>query len=500
MNRFDEVAIPMMVLALCLLPMGAFAEIESNKNSNSGSAQSVDGFTGGREASKVIEAEEVEDGATETETDGECGDADIALGESENEAERLFYLGLAYQYGDHGLNQDYGTAMRLYRKAAEAGSAEAMANIGCMYKHGIGVVSNSFRAAYWFTKAANAGDSFGIHQLAISKAFGIGVERDLAGAKYLLCSNTNYAPSAELLRVLVKEQDITSALALAVEVYDDRIASLECAHRYENKYLAEFDQCNAARYYGAYFYGKEFLVSSRSFSRREEDGLTSSRLRELVNTGIDTNINSIVELARAYANPNCMMQDLAFSEMLYYELLNELSIPDEVLRNELCNEYAALTNEMIAVSYILNQAMNGDVNSMADIGRRYLEGKGVSYNYSESIAWFKAAVEAQRQAAHGEQEDGFRSKALLFVKNNWQLAVWTVFGGTLGCLLYWMALLLIGKICDWWRRRNVKKGTCQARRINGSESDKSDLEDLKAVLSEYNDTRSPVDESIEEEK
>lgn len=500
MNRFDKIAVSVMVSALFVLPLVAVAESESAKNSNCINAQDVDDLTIGRESSRGVEAEEVGDGAPEGGAECQWENADIALGESTSEADRLFYLGLAYQDGDHGMNQDYGTAMRLYRKAAEAGSAEAMANIGCMYKYGMGVVSNSIRAAYWLTKAANAGDSFGSYQLAISKAFGIGVERDLSGAKYLLCSNTNYAPSAELLRTLVKEQDITSALALAVEVYDDRGAALECAQRYGNKYSAEFDQCNAARYYGAYFYGKEYIVSSRSFSRREEDGLTSSRLRELVNTGIDTNINSIVELARGYANPRCRMQDLALSEMLYHHLLNELSIPDEVLRNELGNEYAALTNEMIAASYILNQAMNGDVNSIVDIGRRYLEGKGVSYNYAESIAWFKAAVEAKQQAVHGVQEEGFWSKVSLFAKNNWRIAIGAVIGGALGWLLVWIAGMLIEKLRDWWRWRSDRKGTCEARSINASGRDQSDLEGINAALSEYDKGLSPLDEPIEEEK
>lgn len=499
MKNIKEVMVSLMAVVVCSLPSYGGAEGVTNQTPNCVNAQNEEMTATGKEPSCVNEAPEVESCVGESEFEGEG--EDVALGESVSEADRLFYLALAYQYGDHGLDQDYANAMRLYREAAVAGSTAAMVNIGFMYRYGNGVVSNSTRAVYWFKKAAEAGDPLGIHQLALSEAFGIGVERDLTAAKYLLLSNASYPPSTEWLRALVKDQDITSGLALAVEEHDDRIAALECAERYGNEYSAEFDLCNAARYYGAYFYGKDYIASSRQLLRRSEDGLSNSRLRELLEVSLNTNVQAIVELARAYANPNHRMQDLAFSEMLYSHLLKELNISDDVLRKELEKEYAALKSEMIAVVYIRNQAVNGDINSMADLGRRYLEGKGVSCHYSESIAWFRAAIEAQRQASHGVQEKRFWSKASLFVKNNWRMAVGAVIGGALGWLLFWLAGLFIRKISDWWRWRRIKMEIHEeidANPVEGSEIDEGSPD---VNLDEYDDPMpSPTVETSEDGK
>lgn len=493
MNNIKEVLL--MAIAVCSLPLCGSAEGVTNRISNCVNMHNEEMSAAGRELSNDNESQEIEYDVAEPEFENSGADSDIFLGEFDSEASRLFYLALAYEFGDHGLIRDYVKAMRLYRAAAAAGSAAAMANIGCMYRHGIGVDTNNTRAVFWFKKAADAGDPFGTHMLALSEAFGIGTERNLMVAKYRLLSNSGHAPSAEWLRTLVKDQDITTGFALAVEEHDERIAALECAERYGNEESVEFDLCMSARYYGAYFYGKDYIASSRPCSRRDEKGLSDSKMQELLQSDPATNFFAVAELARAYSNPDFRMQDLAFSEMLYYRLLNEMNLSDEVLRKELEEEYAALKSEMIAVVYIRNQALNGDINSMADLGRRYLEGKGVSYNYSESIAWFRAAIEAQRQATHGVQEQGFWSKASLFVKNNWRMAVGAVIGGALGWLLFWLAGLFIRKISDWWRWRRIKMEIHEEVNANPGEESEIDEGRPDVNLDEYDD---PMPSSAEE--
>ena len=353
-----------------------------------------------------------------------------------------------------------------------------------MYRYGIGVATNNARAVLWFKKADEAGDPLGTHLLALSEAFGNGTERNLMVAKYRLLSNSGYAPSAEWLRTIVKDQDITTGLALAVEEHDERIAALECAERYGNEESVEFDLCKAARYYGAYFYGKDYIVSTRPLSQRGENGLSKSELSELMDAGSTNNVNAVVELARAYSNPCCGMQDLAFSEIIYCHALNEIDIPDGPLRKELEEEYAALKSEMIAAVYVRDKAMNGDIDSMVDLGRRYLEGKGVSYNYHESIAWFRDAIEAQRQASHGVQEEGFWSKASLFVKNNWRMAVGLVIGGALGWMLFWLAGLLIKKTHDWRRLRKIEVDVIEEIDADSGEGSEFDAENPGAAMDE----------------
>jgi TPR repeat protein len=53
-------------------------------------------------------------------------------------AEAMFNKGYAYQYGQ-GVSKDYAQAVSWYRKAAEAGNAGGMNNLGYMYFNGLGV-------------------------------------------------------------------------------------------------------------------------------------------------------------------------------------------------------------------------------------------------------------------------------------------------------------------------------------------------------------------------
>jgi TPR repeat protein len=52
-----------------------------------------------------------------------------------------------------GLPQDYGEAVKWYRKAAELGHAEAQHNLGLMNEKGLGVPQDFVRAHMWFNLA-----------------------------------------------------------------------------------------------------------------------------------------------------------------------------------------------------------------------------------------------------------------------------------------------------------------------------------------------------------
>jgi len=56
-----------------------------------------------------------------------------------------------YQHGK-GVQQDYTTAAKWYRKAAEQGILNAQNNLGCMYYDGKGVPQDDAEAARWFFK------------------------------------------------------------------------------------------------------------------------------------------------------------------------------------------------------------------------------------------------------------------------------------------------------------------------------------------------------------
>ena len=56
--------------------------------------------------------------------------------------------------------RDYDTALRLYRSAADEGSARALSEIAGMYLLGKGVPQNNYEAIKWYRLAAERGDAW----------------------------------------------------------------------------------------------------------------------------------------------------------------------------------------------------------------------------------------------------------------------------------------------------------------------------------------------------
>ncbi|MBQ7064514.1 MAG: elongation factor Tu [Firmicutes bacterium] len=79
------------------------------------------------------------------------------------------------EYFDKG---DYEKSCELYRKAAEAGNAEAQNKLGFSYSKGKGVEKNTDEALNWYTKAAKKGYPAAQNNLGYYYYKGIGVEQD----------------------------------------------------------------------------------------------------------------------------------------------------------------------------------------------------------------------------------------------------------------------------------------------------------------------------------
>jgi hypothetical protein len=77
----------------------------------------------------------------------------------------------------HG-KKDYARSAELFRKAADAGEAEAMDALGLSYAKGEGVEKDPAAAVEWFKKAAALGDPSGMTDLGYSYQLGLGVARD----------------------------------------------------------------------------------------------------------------------------------------------------------------------------------------------------------------------------------------------------------------------------------------------------------------------------------
>jgi TPR repeat protein len=67
--------------------------------------------------------------------------------------------GVARNYGGIGVDRDFGKAREWYQKAADAGDKDAMYNLGLLYYYGIGVDRDFGKAREWHQKAADAGNA-----------------------------------------------------------------------------------------------------------------------------------------------------------------------------------------------------------------------------------------------------------------------------------------------------------------------------------------------------
>ncbi len=92
-----------------------------------------------------------------------------------------YNLGIMYKNG-WGVTQDYGAALRWYRKAAKQDYSTAQVNLGTMYKNGWGVTQNYAAALKWFRKAANQGEALAQMKLGLMYNDGLGVTQDYVQA------------------------------------------------------------------------------------------------------------------------------------------------------------------------------------------------------------------------------------------------------------------------------------------------------------------------------
>ncbi|HVT96536.1 MAG TPA: tetratricopeptide repeat protein, partial [Acidobacteriaceae bacterium] len=93
-------------------------------------------------------------------------------------------LGNDYMVG-HGVSKDEKQAAYWYEKAAEAGEPSAQKQIGFFYQAGIGVAADPVRAVHWYQLAAANGLVTARTNLGVAYLWGSGVRKDLSMAAQL---------------------------------------------------------------------------------------------------------------------------------------------------------------------------------------------------------------------------------------------------------------------------------------------------------------------------
>ena len=92
--------------------------------------------------------------------------------------------GVRAQNGNNNGQTKNKQSVSNYMKAAEAGDAEAMRDLGICYAYGEGVGQSYAEAVKWFRKAADLGDAAAMFSLGVCYAYGEGVgQSDAEAAK-----------------------------------------------------------------------------------------------------------------------------------------------------------------------------------------------------------------------------------------------------------------------------------------------------------------------------
>lgn len=89
-----------------------------------------------------------------------------------------YFMGLVYQAGK-GITEDDGTAAHWYEAAAKQGHGPSAYRLGYFYVHGYGVIQNYEKAAHWYREAALQDIAGAQHNLGRLYLHGFGVEKNL---------------------------------------------------------------------------------------------------------------------------------------------------------------------------------------------------------------------------------------------------------------------------------------------------------------------------------
>jgi TPR repeat protein len=99
------------------------------------------------------------------------------------DARAMYVLGLAYEHGKEGVDQNETDAVRMYRAAHAREYTEAANKLGEIYRMGIGVEQSYDSALIWYRTAADAGSADGMINVGLIYELGLEVPADSAAAR-----------------------------------------------------------------------------------------------------------------------------------------------------------------------------------------------------------------------------------------------------------------------------------------------------------------------------
>ena len=270
-----------------------------------------------------------------------------------------------------GGSKDESAAVTLYRKAAELGDAHVMTHVGWMLRDGRGVPKDLLEAAKWFRKAAGLEDKFGMHHLALLYTGESGFTRDDAQAMtwFSKAADLGYAPSMNYLGI-----GYARGLGVAKNLAEGLKWSRKAAD------LGDPD--------GMHSFGVMFADGS---GVPKDDTEAVKWFRKAADLG---NAGSMTWLGVMYADGRGVAKDDAEAVKWFRkaaELGNSWGMHN--LGVSFRDGRGVVKNSVEAEWWFRKAAEKGNTSSMIEIGSMYEKGNGVKVDLVKANKWYKLAAE-----------------------------------------------------------------------------------------------------------
>ncbi len=269
-----------------------------------------------------------------------------------------------YAEADRHYNaKEYAAALPIYRQAADAGHALAMAMVGWLYDQGLGVQMDNAEGMRWFRKASDAGNINAMTNLAHGYLNGSGVAKDYA----------------EALRWYRKAADGGNAGAMS-----------QVGYIYGNGFGVPTNYPEAMRWY---LKGAEAGAPTAMFNAglfyENGTGVKADRdqaivwYRKAAAAGNDGAKDALKRLNVDGAAPSISAPTKVDPAALYTRATERLNAKD----------YAA------AMPLYREAADAGNASAMSQVGYMFGNGLGVPVNYPEALRWYLKGAEGGESAA-----------------------------------------------------------------------------------------------------
>ena len=248
-----------------------------------------------------------------------------------------------YYYG-HGVEQNYETAFKWYKRSAENGNADSQNKLGYMYSKGEGTEQNFTEAVKWWKQAADQYEASAAFNLGIMYyAGGDSIEKDEKESEYWLdiAANNGYA------------KDDIADYFYNVNDYDKAIKWYKSSAEEGNLY--------AQKKLGYIYYNGE---------------------------GIEQNYEEAFRWFKMAA-----YEDDSYAQMRLSIMYN--------------HGYGIDENKEEALYWCKRAADQGDAGAQNRFGCFYFDGEGVEQNYEEAVKWFKLSAEQEYNLAQYNLADSY---------------------------------------------------------------------------------------------